>query len=475
MRVHIGIVTEPFDHLPPDRLEERYRSDPQAFRDWMEAHPSWSSHPTYPLWEARWNADGIGAERPDADRKVHFGYPIIIATLIALPFLIPYWQTGRLDPEWSQPWLGLFAFLPLMLWHAVRTSGKRVLHGRIAVGVAIGVALVMVLFHQLLLPWPRTTRILGAMDILDTREAERVLLILQTHDLMLVHGPMLLLGITGGIWTWSRNGGNRVDFIRNGLQVVIYTALIAAAGGLFTLLSVVMAEMVGIEPETIGIHLICWGGSGVLVFAHHVWLRQPDALKPVLPLIAGLFIPLFVLLESGFLLTYLSKGLSELTRDRQELLVFNLLLGAVIGLVLLHSALQRNATRLGQVLVAILVVLGIFADLVGILAIGTRLLEMGLTPNRLAVFVTNVLFLCTLLALVPGFVPRWRERGWPEISEVLNRALLAFVAWTAVVTLVFPSHQLWINRNLDSEAFHTTIEQAEAEALMEESIDSITD
>ena len=35
--------------------------------------------------------------------------------------------------------------------------------------------------------------------------------------------------------------------------------------------------------------------------------------------------------------------------------------------------------------------------------------------------------------------------------------------------------RLWINRNLDSEAFHTTIEQAEAEALMEESIDSITD
>ena len=145
-----------------------------------------------------------------------------------------------------------------------------------------------------------------------------------------------------------RTGESRVTFLRNVLQVGLYTALIVGAGGLFTGLTVVMAEMLELDTVPIAVHLMSWGGASALAFAHHVWLRQPDALNKVLPLIAGLFIPLFVLLESGFLLTYLAKGLDALSRDREELLVFNLLLGAVIGLVLLHSALQDSETRLGR-------------------------------------------------------------------------------------------------------------------------------
>ena len=182
-----------------------------------------------------------------------------------------------------------------------------------------------------------------------------------------------------------------------------------------------MAEMLELDTVPIAVHLMSWGGASALAFAHHVWLRQPDALNKVLPLIAGLFIPLFVLLESGFLLTYLAKGLDALSRDREELLVFNLLLGAVIGLVLLHSALKDSETRMDPA--AALVVLGIVADGVAILAIGSRLMEWGWTPNRLAVLATNLLCLGTLL-LVPAFVPRLRMQGWPEVQGVLNRALV---------------------------------------------------
>ena len=461
-------MTDPFENLSADILEERYRADPGAFKDWVEAHPHWTHSPMHAAWQARMVADGLFEHTVRSRRKAHFGYPVITASLIALPFLLPYWQTGEFSAEWSQPWLGLFAFLPLMLWHAAQAAEENVLRVRIAVGVAIGIGITMVLMHKGLGAWPGPARILTAMATLDTADAERVMLLMQTHDLMLLHGPLLLLGITGAVWSWSHQGGHRVDFIRNGLQVVIYTALIAAAGGLFTGLSLLMAQMVGLDPERIGIHLLCWGGSGALVFAHHVWLRQPDALKPILPVIAGLFVPLFVLLEGGFLVTFLSKGLTELTQDREELLIFNVLLGAVIGLVLLHSALQRNSTRLGNALVAILVALGVFADLIGILAIGNRLLEMGLTPNRLAVLATNILFLLTLLALIPSFLGRFRARGWPDVSGVLNRALVSFVVWTAIVTLGFPAHQLWATRDLDPDAFEAKVEQVEVENQAEE-------
>ena len=164
------------------------------------------------------------------------------------------------------------------------------------------------------------------------------------------------------------------------------------------------------------------------------------------------------MLEAGFLLTYLSKGLRELTEDREELLVFNLLLGAVIGLVLLHSALKNTTSWLSQGLIGALIVLGIFADLIGIAAIGARLIQWGLTPNRLAVLVTNLLFLITLLGLAPSLFERFRHRGWPSLTGVLNRFLPVFVMWTAVVTLLFPAYELWRLRDMDVEALRTEVD-----------------
>ena len=310
---------------------------------------------------------------------------------------------------------------------------------------AVGVTLVVVAFHHVFKDWPSTFQLGRAETDANAALLEQAKLGLQAHDLMLFHAPLLLLGLTGAVWC-RRTGESRVTFLRNVLQVGLYTALIVGAGGLFTGLTVVMAEMLELDTVPIAVHLMSWGGAGALAFAHHVWLRQPDALNKVLPLIAGLFIPLFVLLESGFLLTYLAKGLDALSRDREELLVFNLLLGAVIGLVLLHSALKDSETRLGRTLVSALVVLGIVADGVAILAIGSRLMEWGWTPNRLAVLATNLLCLGTLLALVPAFVPRLRMQGWPDVQGVLNRALVFFFGWTVVVALAFPGYQAFQNR-----------------------------
>ena len=118
---------------------------------------------------------------------------------------------------------------------------------------------------------------------------------------------------------------------------------------------------------------------------------------------------------------------------------------------------------------AALVVLGIVADGVAILAIGSRLMEWGWTPNRLAVLATNLLCLGTLLALVPAFVPRLRMQGWPEVQGVLNRALVFFFGWTVVVALAFPGYQAFRNRAFDPVALgiSTADPQRQLEADLE--------
>lgn len=440
----------------PDELETRYRDDAREFQRWLNTQSL--APEVEATWQARLRADGIDSIGAAAKRKVSFNFPIAVATLVALPFLIPYWLTDRFDSSWAQPWFGLLALSPLMLWHTTKAKSGFVLRSRFALGSAIGVTLFVVYFHNIFENWPTARTIRELTEKMDHAEAEQALIALQTNDLMLGHMPLLLLGLTGAIWCWSREGGSRVAFIRNGIQVAIYTALIVAGGGLFTALSLVMAMMVGLDPEPIATHLLSWGASGCLVFAHHVWLRQPDALQRILPIIAGLFIPLFVLLEAGFLLTYLSKGLGTLSRDREELLVFNLLLAVVIGLVLLHSALKRDGNKLGGILVGSLIVLGIFADLIGIAAIGSRLLEWGMTPNRLTVLGTNLLFLGTLIGLAASLVPGLKQKGWPDMQGILNRALPAFVGWSAAIVLLFPTYQLWCTRNIDMDALAVEVE-----------------
>jgi hypothetical protein len=450
--------------LTPQDWEALYRSNPEAIRERLEQHPP--SEEVASFWWARLAADGRTEAQPK--KKLGFTFPILAATLIALPFLIPYWKTGRFDPEWAQPWMGFLAFFPLTLWHALKAGKEVALRSRFALGSCLGATLMVVGLNQYLNTLPRSWNVRAGMDGIDPETADRILVALQTQDLMLFHAPLFLLGLTGAVWSWSRSGGSRVEFIRNGLQVVIYSGLILAGGGLFAGLTVVMAEMLGLDTEPIAVHIMCWGASGILVFAHHVWMRHPNALQRILPVIAGLFVPLFVLLEGGFLLTYLSKGLRELTEDREELLVFNLLLGAVIGLVLLHSALKQKQGRIGQALVGALIVLGVFADLIGIAAIGSRLLQWGLTPNRLAVLATNLLFLSTLLALIPSLFGRFNHRGWPDITGILNRALPVFVVWTAVVALLFPASQWWQLRDIDMKAFRTELDAG----MLEEGADS---
>ena len=452
-----------------EEWEALYRADPEAFADRMNT--SRLSAEARSIWASRLAADGI--ELPaEATAPLPFTFPLVIGTLIALPFWAQYWRDGGFDPTWAFPWFGLLATLPLMGWHMRATPAADRRSMLTGMGLAVGMTLIVVALHHFFQDWPSSFQLSFAETEDNAGTIGQAKLGLQARDLMLFHAPFLMLGITGAIWC-RRTGAPRVAFLRNGLQVLIYTALIVASGGLFTGLSAVMAEMLEVDPVPIAVHLMSWGGASALVFAHHVWLRQPDALQKVLPLIASLFIPLFVLLESGFLLTYLAKGLDTLSQDREELLVFNLLLGAVIGLVLLYSALKDSETRLGRSLVMVLVVLGIVADGVAIAAIGSRLLEWGWTPNRMAVLATNLLCLGTLLTLVPAFFRHGRLAQWPDVPGVLNRALAFFLGWTVVVVLALPAHQAFLNRDFDAEALGisdgpTTELEAEVEVLEQE-------
>ena len=432
------------DQLPmwkktPEELEDWYRSDPEAFRRAFAAEDFTPPHAA--TWAARIAADGAAQVQNATDSAAstnshHFTFALVVSFAIALVFLVPYWVTGDFELDWAVPFLAPFAFVPMLAFHGWRRWG---LLGAVAV--------LTVIVSGIYEAWeflPERWDVSHALSLHPDWEGagERINFARQVRDLMMIHWPLLLLGLTGYAYVASRPEEQRVDFVRHVVQVGILTAIIAVAGGaLFGLTNLLMItlDIPSAVSEEVNIHLYTWGVSGLLVFGHAVWMRHPNSLERILPTVARIFIPLFVLLECGFLFAYMvQQGYSTLSSDREELLVFNFLLIVVIGLVMLHSAFEEQAGRLTRGLVVALVGLGILADLLGLAAIINRLVEFGATPNRLVVFGSNLVFLGTLAALFVKWVRTKGQNMERTTRQVMNRALAVFVGWTAVVLLVFP-------------------------------------
>ena len=426
----------------PEDLERWYRKDASGFRTAFEAAPK--EAPVARAWAARLAADAL------PDRPNGFPFAIAVSLGIAAVFLAPYWGSGDLDPEWAVPLMATLAFGPLLAYHG-RKDGRLLIGAGVA---AVAVALAWWGWEA----WPSQWSVQHAVGLDSGLEAagERVNLAVQARDLMMIHWPMLLAGLTGWAFVRARRDEQRVDFVRHAVQVAILTGLVLAAGGVLLGLTNLLMESANVGSwlvEQINIHLAVWGLSGALVFGHAVWLRHPQALERILPTLARIFIPLFVLVEAGFLVAHLADGFAALSSDREQLFVFNVLLAAVIGLVLLHSAFDEGAPRWLHGLMVALVVLGVLADLVGIAAIASRLGEWGITPNRLTVLIGNLIFLGTLVALLRQWFRPSAASPFERTRKVLNRALAVFVVWSAVVTVVFPLVYGLRVRAADLEAF----------------------
>ena len=416
----------------PSERESLYRRNPDAFRKaWEQEIVEGQSNDLRAAWEARFEID-MPSDVPLLEQSTRpFHFPIAASFFIAVILLIPYWRTGTFDLEWAVPYLATLAFGPFLLyygWGHVRFIA-------LSASMAVVLALFWFGFEDWLL-----------LDILESGADKGFnvgiarQMAAQSGRLMLLHWPILLFGLTASIWVSKTPGMQRVDFIHHAIQVAIHCAIIVVTGFALTGLTYMLIDvLLGFEyTEELMTHLMTWGASGALVFGHAVWRSHPTALDRILPLIARIFIPLFCLLEVGFLSVYVGKGLAILSHDRETLFIMNLLLLAVLMLVILHAAFETIQSRFNQILLCAIVSLGVVAGLIGIVAIASRLWEFGLTPNRLVVFISNILLIGTLGSLLWSMARNPSKDSTQTVRLSLNQSLPIFIAWAAVVTFLFP-------------------------------------
>ena len=416
----------------PSERESLYRRNPDAFRKaWEQETSEGRSTDLRAAWEARFEID-MPSDAPLLEQSTRpFRFPIAASLFIAVILLIPYWRTGTFDLEWAVPYLATLAFGPFLFYYGWG-------HVRF-LALSASMAGLLALFWFGLEDWLLLDVLESGVDKgLDVGIARQMAA--QSGRLMLLHWPILLFGLTASIWVSKTPGMQRVDFIHHAIQVAIHCAIIVVTGFALTGLTYMLIDvLLGFEyTEELMTHLMTWGASGAFVFGHAVWRSHPTALDRILPLIARIFIPLFCLLEVGFLSVYVGKGLAILSHDRETLFIMNLLLLAVLILVILHAAFETIQSRFNQILLYAIVSLGVVAGLIGIVAIASRLWEFGLTPNRLVVFISNILLIGTLGSLLWSMARNPSKDSTQTVRLSLNQSLPIFIAWAAVVTFLFP-------------------------------------
>jgi hypothetical protein len=272
-------------------------------------------------------------------------------------------------------------------------------------------------------------------------------------DLAAIHIPLLcwiVLGIS--VLGLRSTREDRFTFLIKSIEVMISAGLFLIAGIAFGIITIGMFAALEIElPDIVG-RLIAAGGFGLLPVLAVTSVYDPtlppsgqdfsQGLSAFITTMMRLLLPLTL----GVLVIYLFVipfYFLEPFKNRDVLIVYNLMLFAIIGLLLgttpitawgLSNQLQKWL-RLGIIAVAILAVL---VSLYALSATVYRTVEGGLTINRTTIIGWNTINIAILLGLVYWQVKTGREHWIPSLHSVFSIATNAYWVWSLFLLLVIP-------------------------------------
>ena len=255
-----------------------------------------------------------------------------------------------------------------------------------------------------------------------------------------LHIPILIWLSVGYIFAGS-DPAKRMDFLRYHGDLVVMTTVIGLAGGLFTALTINLFNLIQLKIEDFYFrYLVLSILPSVPLFATFLVRQNASLVSKISPVIARIFTPLVTLTLAIFLVAIMYSG-KDPYNDREFLLLFNGVLIGVMALILfsLGEATKQNASRVHQYFLFALAVLAIIDNGIALSAIGFRLVEFGITPNRLAVLGSNALVMVHLMITT---LKLWSFLKGNERIEAVEKSLTSYLpfyaVWAAIVSFVFP-------------------------------------
>ena len=255
-----------------------------------------------------------------------------------------------------------------------------------------------------------------------------------------LHIPLLIWLVVGYIFA-GKDSRKRMEFLRYHGDLVVMTAVIGLAGGLFTGLTLNLFKLIGISIEDFYFrYLVLSILPSVPLFATFLVRQNASLVSKISPVIARIFTPLVTITLALFLGAIIYTG-KDPYNDREFLVVFNGILIGVMALILfsLGEATKTNASRVHQYFLFALAALAIIDNGIALSAIGYRLFEFGITPNRLAVLGSNAIVMVHLMLATKKL---WEflqgQKTMEEVELRITDYLPIYAIWAAIVSFLFP-------------------------------------
>jgi hypothetical protein len=397
----------------PRALEAMYRSDRRAFRRaFEEAWPELSGQLLAEAWRERLNPAGETVIPLQRTEWIFLGVAIALAgSFLKLPEVL------SLKEEFFYPRNLSLAVLPLLTAYFawVRGFGRREV-------LWLLLPILMAAVHINLLP--------------DDNGSD-------TLTLACIHLPLLLWGVLGFAYAGRPFGAvaRRVEYLRFNGDLIVMSAVLAIAAGIFSAMTIGLFSLIGVNIGTFyGKWMVVYGGPGIPILATLLVRSNPQLVGRVSPIVARIFTPLVGLMLLAFLIAMGVQG-KDPYRDREFLLIFNILLIGVMAIVLFSvgEVSRSRSSRVSLVMLFALAVLAAVNNGIALSAIAYRLFEFGWTPNRIAVLGGNVLIMAHLLGVGRALLRLLRGvSGIDAVERTIGRYLPVYVGWTVLVVFVLP-------------------------------------
>ncbi len=408
----------------PEALEKLYREDKSGFTvSFSELYPEVKDIPLAQFWQIRLQGEILteGKEEDLSDTqnitpagKFNLIYTVIAGLVCGTIFKIP--QIFGIN---SQNFITdniAFTVLPaLALFYLLKFEAERKKYIIIFSGVLAGV------LYMNLLPWQDGS---------------------QTRILSAVHFSFIMWVVLGAAYMnfdiTSRNA--RMQFLKRNGDTFVLSGVIICAGMLLTMLTVAMFGVIKVRIDNIlGDYVVVYGLASAPLVANFMIESSPKIINKVAPFISKLFTPLMLIVMTGFLIALIFFA-KDPFNNREELIVFNVLLGAIIAVVVFtFSGNSENHRSVYNKILLLLSIEAMIINSIALSAIVYRLFSFGVSPNRIAVLGANLLLFSNLILITVKLIKFVRNKAAAENVESGMTVMLPYYAvWAVIVAVLMP-------------------------------------
>lgn len=397
----------------PEVLEQLFRKNRKRFeKAFLNIYPEISSNPLAKFWFTRLTAEN---KMFDVTLK-EITYVLISCFIVSIIMLIPW----------------LFGFNP---------NDNNFYERNLALTALFGVTIYTAILKNINLK--KTLAILGFfiisaiyLNVLPKSESSSIILIY-------LHLPFLLWFTFGIVFSEFdlKNNEKRIEFIKFNGDLAIMFGIFAIAGMILTAFTIGLFSAIGINVEKIYIELIVIPGVVSVPIICTFLINKFDYLSnKIAAIIANIFNPLILITLIIYLISIIAKGNNPFI-NRDFLIIFNAMLIGVVALIIFSISERTNnsTNNYYTIIFTALSTIALLINVIALLAILYRITEYGITPNRLAVIGSNILFFTHLILILTNLLKViQKKQNLTIIERVTAKFLPYYVIWLIFVVFILP-------------------------------------